>query len=211
MTTRQVLLIDDQKLARIGIASVFESTEFVVAGEAEVCEHALELLSQVSFDLVIMESRLHGRDALGCLQQIKMERPETPVLVFSAFDNPIQISQANIMGAAGYLRKDVPLTELIDACRQAAEGESLWSSEMLRRVNVSIASAKLGQEYEVQLTSRERQVLTLLSDGATNKEIAASLEISYETVKEHVQNVLRKLGVMDRTQAAVWAARNGLI
>ena len=123
----------------------------------------------------------------------------------------MQVSQSNILGAAGYLTKEQPLSVLLDACRKAVEGESLWTTEMLRRVNVSIASLQLGKEQEVQLTSREIQVLTHMSDGATNKEIAAQLEISYETVKEHVQNVLRKIGVSDRTQAAVWAVRNRII
>lgn len=207
----EVLLVDDHRLARVGIASSFTGTEFVVTGEAELAEHALELVAARPFQLVIMESRLGGHDALGCLQKIKLDHPETPVLVYSAYDNPVQVSQSNILGAAGYLTKEQPLSVLLDACRKAVEGESLWTTEMLRRVNVSIASLQLGKEQEVQLTSREIQVLTHMSDGATNKEIAAQLEISYETVKEHVQNVLRKIGVSDRTQAAVWAVRNRII
>ena len=183
----------------------------MVAGESEVCSHAMELLGRGHFDLVIMESRLHGQDSLTCLQQIKLDYPELPVLVFSSYGNPVQMSQANILGAAGFLSKAVTSIEFMDACRKAVEGESLWTSDMLRRVNVSVSSLRLGDQMEVQLTSREIQVLGQLGEGSTNKEIASSLEISYETVKEHVQNVLKKIGVSDRTQAAVWAVRHGLI
>lgn len=207
----RVLLIDDHKITRVGIANIFEGTEFLVAGEAELTDHAIDLLNREPFDLVIMESRLNGQDALPCLQQVKLEWPTIPVLIYSAFDNPVQVSQSNMLGAVGYLRKEIPGPDLLDACYRATNGESLWTSEMLRRVSVSSNDMQIGNELEIQLTSRELQVLTQLCEGATNKEIASALEISYETVKEHVQNVLKKLCVSDRTQAAIWAVRHGIV
>jgi DNA-binding NarL/FixJ family response regulator len=99
----------------------------------------------------------------------------------------------------------------VDAIRTAATGESVWTREELRRVTGALATPRLAQDVEVPLTRRESEVLRQLALGLTNKEIAQALGISYETVKEHVQHILRKIGVADRTQAAVWAVRKGLV
>jgi DNA-binding NarL/FixJ family response regulator len=101
--------------------------------------------------------------------------------------------------------------ELLAAIRTAAAGESVWSREDLRRVTGALAAPRLGEDMEVPLTKRESEVLRQMALGLTNKEIAQTLGISYETVKEHVQHILRKIGVSDRTQAAVWAVRRGLV
>jgi DNA-binding NarL/FixJ family response regulator len=99
----------------------------------------------------------------------------------------------------------------LDAIHRTARGESIWSRDELRRVTGSLATIRLGTETEIPLTQREGDVLKHLANGLTNKEIAMSLGISYETVKEHVQHILRKIGVTDRTQAAVWAVRNNIV
>ena len=106
---------------------------------------------------------------------------------------------------------DAELLELIDAIQAAASGEAIWSRDELRRVTGALAAPRNGSNVEVPLTKRESEVLKQLAFGLTNKEIAQSLGISYETVKEHVQHILRKIGVSDRTQAAVWAVRNNLV
>jgi DNA-binding NarL/FixJ family response regulator len=101
--------------------------------------------------------------------------------------------------------------EFVEGIRQAAAGETIWSREELRRVTGALAAPRSNNESEVPLTKRENEVLKQLAFGLTNKEIAQSLGISYETVKEHVQHILRKIGVSDRTQAAVWAVRKNLV
>ena len=101
--------------------------------------------------------------------------------------------------------------KLLDAIRRAAKGENIWTREELRRVTGALATPRLAAGVEVPLTQRESEVLHQLALGLTNKEIAQSLQISYETVKEHVQHILRKIGVTDRTQAAVWAVRKGIV
>ena len=115
------------------------------------------------------------------------------------------------LGASGYLLKGCTRDELITAIRTAASGESAWTRDELRRVTGALATPRLTADVEVPLTQRESEVLRQLAYGLTNKEIAQALHISYETVKEHVQHILRKIGVSDRTQAAVWAVRKELV
>ncbi len=114
------------------------------------------------------------------------------------------------MGANGYLLKDCTGDELLSAIKTVAAGENLWTREGLRRIAGALATPRLQADVEVPLTEREAQVLRHMAGGLTNKQIADAMKISYETVKEHVQHVLGKIGVSDRTQAALWAVRNGL-
>jgi DNA-binding NarL/FixJ family response regulator len=115
------------------------------------------------------------------------------------------------LGANGYLLKGVSRNELVTAIRKAAAGEDAWTRDELRRVTGALATPRMSAEVEVPLTHRESEVLRQLAHGLTNKEIGQALNISYETVKEHVQHILRKIGVNDRTQAAVWAVRKNLV
>jgi DNA-binding NarL/FixJ family response regulator len=130
--------------------------------------------------------------------------------MFSGYDNPTYVARAAALGAAGYLVKSASRDEIIAAIRQTAAGESLWTRDAVRRAGGSSTHGRAGGDVETALTRREAEVLKQLALGLSNKEIAQALDISYETVKEHVQHILRKLGVADRTQAAVWAVRKGL-
>jgi DNA-binding NarL/FixJ family response regulator len=150
-------------------------------------------------------------DGLNTLGRIKLDRPAMPILIFSTYDNPTYVARAVALGANGYILKGTSKDKLVEAIRQAAEGQSVWTREELRRVTGALATPRLVADVEVPLTQRESEVLRQLAFGLTNKEIALALHISYETVKEHVQHILRKLGVTDRTQAAVWAVRKGLV
>jgi DNA-binding NarL/FixJ family response regulator len=150
-------------------------------------------------------------DGMACLSKLKAEMPDIPVVIFTAHDNPTYIARAVALGAAGYLVKSASQAELISAVQQVATGVTLWNRENLRRVSGPLTNSRPTNDLEVPLTKRESEVLKQLALGLSNKEIAQALSISYETVKEHVQHVLRKLGVSDRTQAAVWAVRKGLV
>ncbi len=121
------------------------------------------------------------------------------------------MARAVALGASGYLLKGGPSEELVDAIRTAATGEMIWTKETMRRASSALSTPRANMSVEFALTMRECEVLEKVTKGFTNKQIAAELGISYETVKEHVQHVLRKIGVADRTQAAVWAIRSGLI
>jgi DNA-binding NarL/FixJ family response regulator len=160
---------------------------------------------------VLLDVRMPDGDGLSCLARIKLDLPDVPVVMFSSHDNPTYIARAVALGASGYLLKNASRDEIIAAIRAAAAGETIWSRDELRRVTGALAAPRNGSDAEVPLTKRESEVLKQLAFGLTNKEIAQSLGISYETVKEHVQHILRKVGVSDRTQAAVWAVRKNLV
>ncbi|MEX2308452.1 MAG: response regulator transcription factor [Pirellulales bacterium] len=209
--TIRVVIADDHEVVRAGIKALLEGTDIRVVGEAPSGSAALKLAVKHRPDVVLLDVRMPDGDGLDCLARIKLDQPETPVVMLSGFDNPTYVARAVALGAAGYISKGASRSEIIDGIRAAAAGESIWSREELRRVTGALAAPRTGNDGDVPLTKRENEVLKQLAFGLTNKEIAQSLGISYETVKEHVQHILRKIGVSDRTQAAVWAVRKNLV
>jgi len=207
----RLLLADDHDVVRTGIVSLLKDSEIEVVAIASSGGEAVELASQVNPDVVVLDVRMPGGDGLTALGRIKLDQPHLPILMLSNYDNPTYVARAVALGASGYVLKDTPRAGLIDAIRRAFKGENLWTRDELRRVTGALAAPRLGVESEVPLTQREAEVLKLITTGQTNRQIAETMGISYETVKEHVQNMLRKIGVSDRTQAAVWAVRNGLV
>ena len=186
-------------------------TDLEIADEAAASEEGYNKFLASKFDVVMLDVRLSGGDGLQLLGKIKTHSPLQPVLIFSAYDNPTYIARAVALGANGFLLKTDGQEKILDTIRRVSQGESIWSREELRRVTGSLATMRVGTDSEIPLTQREGEVLKQLANGLTNKEIAQTLGISYETVKEHVQHILRKIGVSDRTQAAVWAVRQKLV
>jgi len=182
-----------------------------IVAEAGGGKEALELITQTEVDIVVLDVRMPDIDGLNVLGRMKLDFPDMPILMISTYDNPTYVARAVALGAAGYVLKDSGQDRILDAVRRAASGESVWTREELRRVTGALATPRLSANVEVPLTQRESEVLRQLALGLTNKEIAQALHISYETVKEHVQHILRKIGVTDRTQAAVWAVRKELV
>lgn len=207
----RLLIADDHEVVRWGVRNLVEGTDIGVIGEACTGEEAVQKTAELQPDVVLLDIRIADGDGLKTLGRIKLEHPEMPVLVFSAYDNPTYVARAVALGAVGYVLKGASREELLGALRKAANGEDAWTREELRRVTGALATPRLAADVEVPLTQRESEVLRQLALGLTNKEIAQALHISYETVKEHVQHILRKIGVSDRTQAAVWAVRKGLV
>lgn len=207
----KLLVADDHEVVRAGLKSLLAGTDIKIVGEAATGEAALKLALKHNPDVVLMDIRMPEGDGLTGLGRIKLDRPNMPVLIWSAFDNPTYVARAVALGANGYVLKTTSRDKLLQAIRVAATGENTWTREELRRVTGALATPRLAADTEVPLTQRESEVLRQLALGLTNKEIALALKISYETVKEHVQHVLRKVGVTDRTQAAVWAVRRGLV
>ena len=206
----RLLVVDDHAVVRFGVASMLRDTNISVVAEASDGVQALHLAHLHKPDVVLLDVRIPQLDGMSCLSRMSAELPNTSVIIFTAHDNPTYLARAVALGAVGYLTKSVTQAELIAAVQQVAAGESLWSRENLRRVTGTLVNSRSNNDLEVPLTRRESEVLKQLALGLSNKEIAQALSISYETVKEHVQHVLRKLGVSDRTQAAVWAVRKGL-
>jgi DNA-binding NarL/FixJ family response regulator len=207
----KVLIADDHEVVRAGLKSLFEGSDIRIVAEATTGATAHKMAIKHKPDLVLLDVRMPDGDGLNCLARIKLDQPELPIVMFSSFDNPTYVARALALGAAGYLSKSASRNEIISAIKTAAAGDTIWSRDELRRVTGALAAPRNGSAGEVALTKREGEVLKQLALGLTNKEIAQSLGISYETVKEHVQHILRKIGVSDRTQAAVWAVRKNLV
>jgi DNA-binding NarL/FixJ family response regulator len=207
----KIVVADDHEVVRLGLRTLLANTDIKIAAEASSGEEAVKLAMKHNPDVVLLDIRMAEGDGLNALGRIKLDKPEMPILMFSTYDNPTYVARAVALGAAGYVLKGAGRDKLIEGIRKAAAGESVWTREELRRVTGALATPRLNSDVEVPLTQRESEVLRQLALGLTNKEIAQSLEISYETVKEHVQHILRKVGVTDRTQAAVWAVRKGLV
>jgi DNA-binding NarL/FixJ family response regulator len=207
----RVLIADDHEVVRSGLKTLVAGTDIKVVGEVSTGAEAVKYALENDVDVVLLDIRMPDGDGLTALGRIKLDKPDLPVLILSTFDNPTYVARAVALGASGYLLKGCTRDELIKGITSAAAGESAWTREELRRVTGALATPRLSADVEVPLTQRESEVLKQLAYGLTNKEIATTLHISYETVKEHVQHILRKIGVSDRTQAAVWAVRKELV
>ena len=207
MTVR-LLIADDHELVRAGLREFFRNSEVEVVGEATTASDLISLAGQTTPQVILLSPILLGEDVANELVRIAPSLKPPIILLFSTHTSPTLIAAGVAAGAAGIVAKHTTRDGLIESIQAAADGKTLWSREELRRAGSSADSAN---DIDVQLTRRERQVLTKLVDGLTNKQIAQELDISYETVKEHVQHILRKIAVTDRTQAAVWAVRHGLV
>ncbi|MHB0956107.1 MAG: response regulator [Pirellulaceae bacterium] len=207
----KLLIADDHEVVRCGLRSLMAGTDIEIVGEATTGDQAIQMALESKPDVVLLDIRMPGGDGLNVLGRLKLESPGIAVLMLSTYDNPTYVARAVALGAAGYVLKGTDRAGLLEAIRKVAAGESAWTRDELRRVTGALATPRLNADVEVPLTQRESEVLRQLALGLTNKEIAQALHISYETVKEHVQHILRKVGVSDRTQAAVWAVRKGLV
>ncbi|MGI9178232.1 MAG: response regulator [Pirellulales bacterium] len=213
--TVKVLVVDDHEIVRHGLESVFKGSDVRVCGEASSAEEAVRQARKHKPDVVLLDVLLTSNpsgssDSLDIIKKLRSVVPGLRVVMFSAFDNPTYVARAVAAGAHDYLLKTATRSELIAAISGASTGATPTRSGELKRVASAMAKRESSATGGVQLTPRETQVLRVVAMGLSNQEIADSLEISVETVKEHVQNLLRKLALNDRTQAAVWALRHGL-
>lgn len=207
----RLMVVDDHPVVIAGLHAMLLGTDFQIVAEAGDCPQALEKLQDASPDVLLLDVRLPGDDGVQCLSKIRELGYRTPALMFSGYENPTFVARASALGASGYLSKDASKSELVEALSKVVAGQSCWTREDLRKLTGALATQRIEDDLEAPLTKREAEVLKQLAFGLTNKEIAQALGISYETVKEHVQHILRKVGVSDRTQVAVWAVRRGLV
>jgi DNA-binding NarL/FixJ family response regulator len=214
--TIRVLLADDQALFREGLRTLLSTHPDVeVVGEAANGEEAIALLERSSADVVLMDLRMPVLDGIQATARMRDRWPAVPVLVLTTFDDDASLFGALRAGAAGYLLKDVSSETLLSAITAAARGEAFLQSTVTGRVVAAFArlmesGGPKAEALVLPLSPREREIVALLGTGASNKEIADRLCLAEGTVKNHVTNILSKLDVRDRTQAALRARQLGL-
>jgi DNA-binding NarL/FixJ family response regulator len=212
----RVLVVDDQRLFRGGLRDVLEESGIEIAGEADSGEEAVELAAALSPDVVIMDLKLPGISGAEATRRLLAAEPELSVLVLTVSAEGEDIDDALAAGARGYLLKDASARELVAGVRAVAAGEAALSPAVASRLVASLRDARRARDASVSgvpadLSARELEVLRLMSEGLENTQIAEALYISPETVKDHVSNILLKLGVENRIQAAVYAVRANLV
>jgi len=207
----RVLIADDHEVVRRGLGLMLRDSDIEVVAEAGTCEEAIDLALRHKPDVAVMDVRMSDADGLDAVEALRSKLPQLRVVVLSTYDSPTYLARAAALGVADYLLKGAARAEILGAIERAAKREPAGEQSLLRRVKQTLA---LSRPHEgtggPPLTDREAQVLRHIATGLSNRHIAMALGISIETVKEHVQNLLRKLACSDRTAAAVWALRNGL-
>jgi two-component system, NarL family, response regulator LiaR len=207
----RVLVVDDHAVVREGLRTFLALQEGVeVVGEAGDGEDAVRQAERLRPDVVLMDLVMPKLDGVGAMRELRRRLPASRVIVLTSFADDDRLLPAIQAGAAGYLLKDAQPRELARAVRAAHAGEALLDPVVAARLVEAIAQER-GEEPSERLTRRERQVLELIGRGLSNKRIARELGISEKTVKTHVGHVLAKLGVTDRTQAALRAVSTGLL
>jgi len=206
-----VLIVDDHEVVRSGLACLFEGSDIEIVGEAENGGQAITKTMEQKPDVVLMDIRMPEMDGLGALEKLTADSPETAVVMLSTYENPTYIARGVALGAVDYVLKGSSRDSIISAVKNAAAKSPNGQGGVMAKIKGTMAKRHDAKNSEFPLTNREMQVLRHLALGLSNREIGRSLTISIETVKEHVQNILRKIDVTDRTQAAVWAVRRGLV
>lgn len=206
-----VLIVDDHPVILQGLKHVLLTAGYATVAEASNSRQALELVTRHEPQAVILDLLLPDGDGLELLHRLRKKVPMLPALVFSMFDHPTFIARAIASGVNGFVLKSSPVETLLGSLQRVIAGEILWTTSDLRRLASALATSRCEDTPKVTLTHREIEILELIARGLSNHVIAQRLAISIETVKEHVRRILARIGVSDRTQAAVWGHRMGLI
>lgn len=211
--TIRLLIVDDHEVVRSGLQRLLSSAsnELSIVASSSNGEEALQLAVQHQPHVAVLDIRMDDGDGLAALEKIGEACPETATIMLSCFDNPTYIARSIALGAFDYVLKDAPLEQLVDSIARATSGRPPRQDSVTVPIRQAMQSVEKNSMRPSLLSKREWQVLRHLALGLSNREIARSMKISVDTVKEHVQKVLRKLGVKDRTQAAVWAVREGFL
>ncbi len=205
----RVLIVDDHGVVREGLRAYLElEPDIQVIGEARDGQEAVRRASELQPDVVLMDLVMPNMGGVDATTRIKEQQPHVHVIVLTSFLEDDQVVPAIKAGATSYLLKDVAASDLARAIRAARAGQAQLHPEVARRLMQQVTAPRK-PDAGAQLTEREREVLRLLADGRSNKEIARALVVSERTVKGHVSNILGKLGLQDRTQAALYAVRHG--
>jgi DNA-binding NarL/FixJ family response regulator len=211
-TVARVVIADDHEVVRAGLRTLLSGERGLgVVGEAANGREVLTLCRRARPDLILMDVRMPDMDGLAATRAIKYESPRTSIILFTMYDNPDYLVEALKAGVAGYLLKGASRAEIVTTVRKVLVGESVLHPEVVLELLRQLSSETRGSPDINQLTRRERDVLGLIVLGQTNREIADTLTLTVSTVKTHVEHLIAKLAVSDRTQAAVRAMELGLV
>lgn len=211
----RVMLVDDQTLVRQGVRSLLELSEDIeIIGEAADGEAAIQAVPELQPDVLLLDMRMPGKNGLEVLRELSATQSLPPTIILTTFDDDELLLEGIRSGARGYLLKDVAFEELISAVRAVAKGKTLVRPVVTERLMRGLG--KMRNEFSSlpqpdPLTDRETEILRLMAGGYSNKEIAGALNVAEGTVKNHVSNILSKMGVRDRTRAVLKALEAGLI
>jgi len=203
----RVFLLDDHEIVRRGIADLLEADpELSVVGEAGTAAEALRRIPAVRPDVAVLDARLPDGSGIDVCRDIRSAHPEIRCLILTSYDDNDAIFAAVMAGASGYLLKEIRGNSLVDAIRQVAAGKSLRDPGVTERLLTRLREGAPKDDRLASLTDREREILSLIADGLTNKQIGERLFLAEKTVKNYVSGLLAKLGMQRRTQAAVYGA-----
>jgi DNA-binding NarL/FixJ family response regulator len=202
-----VFLLDDHEVVRRGLRELLESEpDIEVVGEASTAEEALARVAPSAPGVAVLDVRLPDGDGVEVCRDIRSRHPEIRCIILTSFSDDEALFQAIMAGASGYLLKQIRGTDLVDAVRRVAEGQSLLDPTVTARVLERIREGPETDERLARLTEQERRILDLIAEGLTNRQIAEQVHLAEKTVKNYVSNLLSKLGMERRTQAAVYVA-----
>jgi DNA-binding NarL/FixJ family response regulator len=206
--TIKVFLLDDHEIVRRGVRELLETVDdFEVVGEAGTAEEGLSRIPPTKPDVAIIDMRLPDGNGVEVCREVRSREPEVQCLILTSFADDEALFDSIMAGAAGYLLKQIKGTDLVDAIRRVASGQSLLDPEITARVLERLRKGDEEDERVARLTDQERKILDLIAEGMTNRQIAERLFLAEKTVKNYVSNLLSKLGMERRTEAAVFAAR----
>jgi len=208
----RVMIVDDHNLVREGLKAVFEQGDEVeVIGEAGSGEEAVELASKLDPDVILMDINMPGMNGIQATRAIRDSNPDARVVILTMLDQEGYVYEAVKAGATGYMLKHTSSDELVNAIKTVNEGKALLHPDATAQLIKEFVNLADNKAREYGLSDREMEVLQLLSEGNTNKQIARSLWISEQTVKTHVAHIFDKLGTSDRTETVARALRSGLV
>ena len=208
VVTVRVFLLDDHEIVRQGLRGLIEAEDdLTVTGEAGTAEEALARIPPTRPDVAVLDVRLPDGDGVEVCREVRSRHPEVQCLMLTSFADDEALFSAIMAGASGYVLKQIRGTDLIDAIRKVAAGESLLDPAVTKRVLERLRAAPKEDEGLAQLSDQERRILDLIAEGYTNRQISESIFLAEKTVKNYVSSLLAKLGMERRTEAAAYAAR----